>query len=339
MSCVDRERFPPVTRSHDRPKTDRLEGLDALRGLAAMIILVFHAGKNFHIPAVFPHGYLVVDFFFMLSGYVMARSYEDKFRGGLSGVRFFARRYARLWPTMAIGGLVALPLLLVADTEHALTIAAFGLMLIPVFTTKDVFPLNGPTWSIFFELFSNLVHGFLLWRLSNKALMVTISIIIILLVVQIQIFGGYSLGPSPANFVGGFTRVLLSYVIGIMLFRIWGDTPPFALPGPVALLLMPLAIVGTSFLFSGNWIVQLGFVLAICPLLLAGGLSMTASRWMPIAGALSFPLYAVHFPIMMVCVAFGFGASSAVAASLAAAAAIASPSLIYARRRESPACV
>ena len=102
----------PVSISREN-EAARLSGLDVLRGIAALWVLHYHTikvvldGHNFG-----SRGYLAVDFFFMLSGYVMARSYEDKFRQGYGLKSFFTARYRRVWPTMAIGGLISAPMLM-----------------------------------------------------------------------------------------------------------------------------------------------------------------------------------------------------------------------------------
>lgn len=297
----------------------RVYGLDALRGVAALVALLFHAALNFHIPKPFPHGYVVVDFFFMLSGYVMARTYDDRLRNGLNGFRFFAARYLRLWPTMAVGGVIGLPLVLFAMPEQGPTVALLNFLLLPVFVSADIFPLNGPAWSIFFELTVNLFHGFVLWRLGTKALIACSVISLMVFVQQIDAVGGFSLGTSPRGFGGGFFRALLSYSIGIVLYRLWRDRPPFRLPQPVTLLLIPGALIALYAILPTSWYGQMIFVLVICPIVIAGGLSMSPGRWAAAVGALSFPLYATHVPILHLCRFMGYGALTALSFSIFAA--------------------
>lgn len=85
--------------------------LDGLRGVAALSVVVMHRHVWFGLEGWLAHGYLAVDFFFMLSGYVMARTYEQRLSEGYGAWRFMAARYRRLWPVMALGTLFGAPLL------------------------------------------------------------------------------------------------------------------------------------------------------------------------------------------------------------------------------------
>lgn len=270
----------------------RLTGLDALRGIAALCVLIHHLYLIEPTFGFFDRAYLAVDFFFMLSGYVMARTYEGRLGETISGTRFLWKRYKRFWPTMLVGGLLGLPLLY--GTDNFAIIAALNLALLPTFLTRSAFPLNNPAWSIFFELFANAVHGYLAHRVRTRILGALVAVLAVVCALIAQHFNSLAVG--AVTFSGGFPRVLLSYLIGVILWRTWRDNPPIQVPAIVTISLMPIAFLALS--FARYWPLDLAFVLVCCPILIAGGLRLNAGRLGEALGAMSFPLYAVHFPIL-----------------------------------------
>src|ERR1700712_1409072 len=81
----------------------RYHTLDALRGLAAIAVVGFHISQVKLEPVLVPYGYLAVDFFFVLSGAVVAHAYEKQLRAGLSWQAFFVKRVIRLYPLALLG--------------------------------------------------------------------------------------------------------------------------------------------------------------------------------------------------------------------------------------------
>ena len=85
------------------------EILDGLRGVAAVMVIIFHlfeahAGGS-HLTQIINHGYLAVDFFFMLSGVVIGYAYDDRWNRMTVGT-FFKRRIIRLHPMVIMGSIV-----------------------------------------------------------------------------------------------------------------------------------------------------------------------------------------------------------------------------------------
>lgn len=276
---------------------DRLRGLDALRGVAALIVLFYHVAAVYDLGSQ-PKGYLAVDFFFMLSGFVIARVLEN---GSRTPLQFMQWRYKRFWLTMAVGttlGLCFMP----GDHWQALP----GLLLVPIFASKYVFPFNPPAWSIFFELFANAVHAFL-----RKFWPVAFVVSLCWLIAS----GGFGGGPNADNFVRGFARVLVAYSIGVMMFQRWGDSPPVTMPRYSGLLLLVLLLPIRS-----AWL-DFSFVLLICPLVIMSAIRAS----LPFAaqlGALSFPLYAVHYPVLLAAKAAGVDPFLAAGIAIAVAAGV-----------------
>jgi peptidoglycan/LPS O-acetylase OafA/YrhL len=300
----------------------RLIGFDGLRGIAALSVLLFHA-LTWTRGEARGNGYLAVDFFFMLSGYVMARTYEARLGQGLSTIAFVRARIGRFLPVMAIAGLIALPWFFITYGASAWPIALANLLLIPAFCFQRVYPLNGPAWSILLELVANAVHGLILRRLSMGMLILVTLIGAIMFAVSASRVG-MDVGAQPASFVFGLQRVMLAYGIGIILWRWWRDRPPLAVPPLVALAAMPLYFGIGTMVDAQGWISGMIFILLVCPLMLAGALRwQRESRWMRVAGAMSFPLYAVHAPIGMMALLLGVPMIGSVAASLAVAVLVA----------------
>lgn len=293
----------------------RLPGLDALRAVAALCVVVMHTSAIWPgAPRTMGPAYLAVDFFFLLSGFVMARTYEGRMTSGRIGVRdFMTMRYRRLWPTMAIGAALSLPFLWrdVSAPERFLGAALPNLFMLPTFVTRELFSLNTPAWSIFFELIANLVHVVVLHRLSQRALGMLVALFGLAVAACGILYGDLDLGSQAENMVGGFARVGFSYGLGLLIWRRYRDKPPLPVPPLLALAAMPVLFAGVTIWKLEGWGFDFGFVLVGGPLLLWGGLTLAQNAGQRLqalcmaAGALSFPLYAVHYPVLLAAEAAG----------------------------------
>lgn len=279
---------------------NRIHGLDGLRGLAALSVVGFHLHTTFaSFPDWWAKGYLAVDFFMMLSGYVMARTYEQRMREGLGALPFFKLRYRRLWLTMAIGSLLGIPWLwhLTDEPLRFAVSLVLNLALIPAPIDNELFPLNGPAWSIFFELLANLIHAALLWRLSNRVLLTLAIVLLGLLAIFAQGKGDIDFGALAPAMHFTMVRSLAAYCVGILLWRHWRDVPAIMVPAALPFIALPLLML-SPFMALG-WAYDIAFIAIACPLLIAGGLRLKgAPRWAILSGALSFPLYAIHASVL-----------------------------------------
>ncbi|QKY03833.1 acyltransferase [Janthinobacterium lividum] len=202
----------------------RIVSLDGLRGLAAMLVAVYH------LPVIFgfkiTHAYLAVDFFFILSGWVMAHSYEERIRLGMPFSDFLYNRFARLYPLYAVALLAALAVTLVKIRIGATSanIACFvpnALMLPCLQDDGPTFPLNGPSWSIFVEVSINLIwffvvrmgmHG-LRWKLA-------LHLCSALLLWGFSVWmNRYLTGYESDDVHEGLLRGLLGFTGGLLLFQ------------------------------------------------------------------------------------------------------------------------
>ncbi len=286
---------------------ERLGGLDLLRGIAALCVVLFHVHIFWpEVAAPFSKAYLAVDFFFMLSGFVLTRTYHTRFQAGLGTLVFMRLRLRRLWPTVALGAVLGLiSQWHIYPPQDLALFLALNLALLPFLAGGVVFPLNGVIWSIFFELVANAFHARVLARMSHVALgavAAAMGAIMVIAVLKLQSFGAgtWDVGSWQGNFVAGLPRVMLSYVIGSLLCLKFGDrglagTPPWLAP-----VLLPFAMIA-GWQVEGGWGFDFLFVLLACPVILMAGLTRmpqarAIERW---AGDLSFPLYAVHVPILL----------------------------------------
>jgi peptidoglycan/LPS O-acetylase OafA/YrhL len=270
----------------------RLYGLDALRGIAALIVVLLHLRMMYDLPlGILARSHLAVDFFFMLSGYVMARSYETDGGFKLSTFRFLARRYRRLWPPMALGAALAM-LRFAGDPASLMSVAPLFLLLPNVWMWNDgyrLFPGNGPAWSITAELIANALHPLVFARMNPWAL-VAFAVAVVALVQPISPGLGSYLFEMPYK---APIRAICGYCVGIAIWRLRGELPllsPWfgvaALPGSIFVLsLLSVPILDLAFF-------------ALCPLVVMSGFGRDVTRIGPVLGALSFPLYAVHYPIV-----------------------------------------
>lgn len=325
--------------------------LDGMRGVAAIGVLVYHFKDLLPVPA-FRAGYLAVDIFFCLSGFVIAHAYEDKLRAGLGVGRFALLRFIRLWPLVALGVIfgVAQAWLLPATADPALLAVTaplailLNMLLLPSFIGAGgrIFPANPPHWSLFYEMAVNLLYAALLRWLSNRVLILLILAGFAVLALGIAAVGTANIGWARDQIPFGIGRVACTFFAGVLLYRLRDriGAPRLARHWWLALLLTGLVLtlpVGGALrpLFDAL------FVLAGVPLLVWLGMaSRPPARVLPLLaglGTLSYPLYALHFPLYLAAADLAArypGAGSAVA--VAAMALACGLSLLIARLYDIP---
>ena len=288
----------------------RLPGLEALRFVAAMCVLLLHTRAVFGGTPVFGRGYLGVDFFLMLSGCLMARVQEPRWAAGLNGPRFLTARYKRLWPMMALGGVIGLPLQYLRShgiAEFA-EVSALNFALLPAWWQFFAFPLNIPAWTIFAQLVCEGAHVFVLRRLRGGWLWAVCALMLAGVIGLAQHYGSLDLGAKPASLLPGLARCIFAYLLGMGLGRAWRDRPPPPVPPLLAFAAMPVAVVGMWYFGLSNRWVDLAFVVAVCPLMLAGGMRLRRfERTAGLAGKIGFPLFAWQMPILQGAAYLGLG--------------------------------
>lgn len=292
---------------------ERLPLIDAMRTIAAAAVVFYHAENLFCTNGLFRRGYLFVDLFFLISGFVLTLSIEKNGRMSIDGLTFFKVRFRRFLPMTAIG-LVNGALLMGGASPVSMTIAniALGLVMVPnLFSGGDIFPLNSVQWSLMQELLANIAHGFVLKRMNDRQLAQLAGVLALLLIVSIAVLGENTGGPGVNNWWQGLPRGGFSYVAGMLLARRRLIAPP----GPVVSwqlsLLAPVVIIVLINQFpTANWRGPVRVIgdIVTCLVLFPWCLWVASSApvparvgiWLRRAGGLSFPIYAVHLPIIRV---------------------------------------
>ena len=173
----------------------------------------------------------------------------------------------------------------------------------PGFTKEvDLFPVNSPAWSLFYELFINTVYALVWSRLSATVLKLTVLVSGIVLVIWTIYHGNLDLGPRWATFFGGFVRVCFSFFAGVLLYRLsYGSRRSISLVWPLATGTMMLAVFAVSVSVAFRPWFDLACALAFFPALVALGSRFEPSgitlRSFETLGLASYGLYAIHFPM------------------------------------------
>jgi peptidoglycan/LPS O-acetylase OafA/YrhL len=296
----------------------RYETLDTLRGIAAIIVVVFHLGQTRMTPDLVPHGYLAVDFFFVLSGFVVATAYEAALRDALSLRAFIAKRLIRLYPLAFLGAMMGLAVLLlkwhsfpskVDPLPRILVSGAFNALMLPTFfggaaSRHEIFPGNGPLWTLFFEVAVNILWATLGVRLRTRTLAAFITASAATLAALTIHAGTGNLGFDIDTFAGGMARVCFGFPLGVLVYRLNPAFRPF--PGrwqPVLLGLILIAVL--AFPWNADprglpwW--DLVSVLIILPAIFVLGLRQGGGGvYGRFVGDLSYPIYVLHFPLLLV---------------------------------------
>ncbi len=297
----------------------RFVALDGLRGVAALAVLALHVPP---LDRVVPHGYLAVDLFFMMSGFVVAHAYEDRLRSGWSLRDFMRVRIVRLWPLYLLGTLIGAAVFAsavdgpVMAAALAMMIAA-AVLLIPLPLGHDVqiFNLNRPAWSLFFEMVANLLYGAFARRLSERVLFLLAMVGAGAVVSAFGLAGTGSLGHHGDSLLGGAARILFGFPVGVLFYRLYrSGRLTLRLPVPLILVIFLATLAAPDIGPLNGWLDAVAVVL-VFPLLVAGAVNAevkpgTASAFASFAD-LSYPLYILHGPILMGFAQFG-GESNAV---------------------------
>lgn len=312
------------------------ELLDGLRGVAALLVVFYHIFEGLSFAAggtlitTINHGYLAVDFFFILSGFVIGYAYDDRLGKTMSLGNFFKRRLIRLHPMIVMGAVIGAVTFCIQGSVQwdgtkiatsmvmlALLCAMFFIPAVPgvryeVRGNGEMFPLNGPSWSLFFEYIGNILYALFIHRLSKKALAVLVGILGVFLtwfaLFDVSGYGMIGVGWTfdSVNFLGGSLRMLFPFTMGMLLsrhFRPMQIRGAFWICSVVLLLLFCVPYIESNGPISLNGLFEAVCILFIFPILVWIGASgkTTDKRSTQICkflGDISFPLYAVHYPLM-----------------------------------------
>ena len=312
------------------------EILDGLRGVAALLVVFYHIFEGLSFAAggtvitTINHGYLAVDFFFILSGFVIGYAYDDRWGRSLTLGNFFKRRLIRLHPMIVMGAVLGVVFYVLQGSVMwdgtrvatsmvmlALLCALFFIPAAPgscydIRGNAEMFPLNGPSWSLFFEYIGNLLYALFIHRLGNKALAALVVLtgaglawFMLFDVVGYGMIGvGWTL--DGLNFFGGLLRMLFPFSLGMLLARKFQPVRvrgAFWICSAVLLVLFCVPYIEGQAVVSLNGLYESVCIFLIFPALVWLGASgkttdRRSTQICKFSGDISFPLYAVHYPVM-----------------------------------------
>lgn len=292
--------------------SEKLDTLDGMRGIAAISVLMLHIGNWVEHRWIFSHGYLAVDFFFCLSGFVMAHAYGERLKNKMSFREFALQRLIRLYPViflgMLLGALYYTALVTLTRYPHPFGIADIGtafalsVLLIPFYFVPSVvgigiYPLNSPFWSIFFEVVANLVWARFLVRVPPAIIFGVAALLGLLLFPFYDTLEG---GALIDQFWIGLLRVVVGFSAGLYVHKLFAEgrlrevaVNPFLLLAILFALLAVPKVVGVWY--------DMACTLVVFPVLVLLGTrakpqGRAVLQWL---GAISYPLYGTHRPLCL----------------------------------------
>lgn len=309
------------------------EILDGLRGVAAIMVIIFHLFETHslgnHLIQIINHGYLAVDFFFMLSGFVIGYAYDDRWDKMTLGT-FFKRRIIRLHPMVIMGSIVGASLFYFQQSscfpqiEHTsvgalLLIMLLGCTLLPLPLKWDVrgwtemHPLNGPAWSLYYEYIANILYALFIRRFNKIALTVLVVIAACFTVYRSltapmgDMVGGWALNWEQ-QYVG-FVRLMYPFFGGLLLSRLgWLiriKKRAFWYCTLIIIVILSIPRLGGEEHYWMNGLYESFCIIFIFPIIVsmgAGGkvTGKYSSRICKFLGDISYPIYITHYPLIYI---------------------------------------
>lgn len=324
----------------------RYEILDGLRGVASMMVVAYHLFETYSndpMHQILNHGYLAVDFFFVLSGFVIGYAYDDRWNR-MTLKDFFKRRLVRLHPMVIMGTLIgallfyfgdcsAFPLISETPWWKMLLLFLLGCTMLPALTSWDIRgwsetnSLNGPTWSLTLEYIANILYALFIRHFSKTLLCIFVigtAFLTIDLTMNLDVFnlfsanrsaaytviGGWSITPDQIYI--GMTRLLYPFFMGLLLSRInklIKIKRGFWWCSVLIIVMLAMPRIGGMENMWMNGAYEAFCILIICPLIVAIGAGSDIKGKKSVAvctflGEISYPLYITHFPLVYMQIAW-----------------------------------
>jgi peptidoglycan/LPS O-acetylase OafA/YrhL len=300
--------------------------LDGLRGTAALSVAVVHVNAYVTGSGGAPfHAFLAVDFFFILSGVVIAHAYEQRLHTSMTFLDFAKLRVVRLWPLIVAGLALGAGYLIArnylqpthaASLGYIMAALVFGFLLVPLNFAMGIagYPLDPPCWSLFFEMVANAVYAVLCrFRLLSATTLFMIiggSLLGLLADSNLELWDHRQNWPNQLglaiSLLEGVSRVGFGFFLGVALYRYRSHAFILRLPHlhPAIASALLVAFFAMPPLSSNIYDLVVGMV--VLPLVVGAsihyesdGLEAALSKF---TGWLSYPLYVVHYPIMFMTV-------------------------------------
>lgn len=303
----------------------RYDYLDALRGIAALIVVIYHCFACSGSYQRLPFGGLAVDFFFFLSGFVVCHAYQTRLMTTMSFSDFCKARFLRLYPMIILGITIGTTVMLfrIFNEYHhewlkglILSIPTNLLLLPSPFLTmgwKSAWPLNGPHWSLTFEIVANLLFAKYFFKLSSKQLFITTILMGLALLASINQYG-FDVGFLLDQIHLGFIRVMFPFFAGVLIYRLTYDQSKINTHSTIAYFWITSLLLVCSLCapYSGEYknYFAIIFIFIISPVIIFLGSRVHVSegllpcaKWL---GFISYPLYAIHMPILKIVQSLNF---------------------------------
>ena len=317
------------------------ELLDGLRGVAAILVVFYHIFEGFSFAELtngagsglittLNHGHIAVDFFFILSGFVISYAYDSRWKE-MTTWQFFKRRLIRLHPMLIMGALIGFAAFAFVGFERwdgtttptswvmiAMLLTMFMIPAVPgvpyeVRGNGEMFPLNGPGWSLFFEYVGNILYALFIRRLSTK-LLAGLTVVLGLVHAWFFLFdvSGYGMigigwTIDEVNFWGGLVRMLFPFTLGMWLSRTFKPRKvkgAFWICSIALIALFAVPYIASEGNINLNCLYEYVCIAFIFPLIVwlgaCGSTKGATSKVNKLLGDISYPLYIVHYPIMYI---------------------------------------
>jgi peptidoglycan/LPS O-acetylase OafA/YrhL len=305
--------------------------LDGLRGVAAVMVVSFHileASSTSHLDQIINHGYLAVDFFFLLSGFVVGYAYDDRW-GTMTLSGFFKRRLIRLQPMVVMGMIIGAlcfyfqdsvlwPLISKVPVWKTVMIMLIGFTLLPIPPSMDIrgwsemHPLDGPAWSLFFEYIANILYGLFVRKFSKAALSILVFLsacaLIHLAITSSggDVIGGWSIDATQLHI--GFSRLMYPFFAGLLLSRMGKlirVKHAFFWCSLLIAIVFAMPRIGGAGHLRANGLYDALSIIFIFPLIVVMGAGSEikgkyASRLCKFFGDISYPIYITHYPLIYI---------------------------------------
>ena len=299
----------------------RYEILDGLRGVASLIVITFHFFELYSLgqpdKQIINHGYLAVDFFYVLSGFVIGYAYDDRW-DRMSYWDFYKRRLIRLHPMVIAGSIVGLcyyfygegpscPFIQDVKPYYYFLTIIMNFLMIPTPVEMDIRgwgetnSFNGPNWTLIYEYLINILYSLVFRRLHTiiiGILCLLSALLTVNLALNFDVFnvmkerisnkytmiGGWSL--TSCELCVGFTRLFYPFFVGYLVYRL-----NLKIKLPYSFFICSfLLIFFLCFIRIGGDVIMIG----------AGDdtkneIIIKISKFL---GEISYPIYITHYPII-----------------------------------------
>ena len=214
----------------DKDRKQIFYTLDAMRGAASLLVVERHVNTYYGFDQ-FYYGYLAVDLFFLMSGFVLEHTYGKRLDDGFGAIRFTWVRIVRLHP-IYIASLAVSAVAYLLNSNGGLEFAqinslaiaiALGALMLPFLTVPPgLYPLNGPAWTLATEFAVNVVYGAIHRRLSGRLIaVICVASGLALVGLAVNAPRGLDYGWSPKTLPIAFVRVTFSFFLGVAIYRLF----------------------------------------------------------------------------------------------------------------------